>query len=90
MVNAAREPLHGDIELDDTWVGGPQPGLRGSRQLKGRKAVLVVVAVEKRGAGTGRIRMDVIPDFSQNTFMRIPAHRERRFRSKVNTESDRC
>jgi ISXO2-like transposase domain/Transposase zinc-ribbon domain len=68
MVNAAREPLHGDIELDDTWVGGPQPGLRGSRQLKGRKAVLVAVAVEKRGAGTGRVRMEVIPDFSQNTF----------------------
>ena len=49
MVNAAREPLHGEVELDDTWVGGPQPGLRGSRQLKGRKAALVAVAVEKRG-----------------------------------------
>ena len=46
MVNAAREPLHGDVELDDTWIGGPQPGLRGSRQLKGRKAALVLVAVE--------------------------------------------
>jgi hypothetical protein len=35
MVNAAREPLHGEIEVDDTWIGGPQPALRGSRQLKG-------------------------------------------------------
>src|SRR5712691_8268066 len=52
-VNAAREPLHGEVEIDDTWVGGPQPGLRGSRQLKGRKAALVVVAVEKRGTRTG-------------------------------------
>jgi transposase-like protein len=68
MVNAAREPLHGDIELDDTWVGGPQPGLRGSRQLKGRKAALVAVAVEKRRDRTGRVRMEVIPDFSQVTF----------------------
>ncbi|SRR5579875_407075 len=33
------------------WVGGPQAGLRGSRQLKGRKAALVLVAVEKRGRG---------------------------------------
>ena len=49
MVNAAREPLHGTIEVDDTWIGGPQPGLRGSRQLKGRPAALVLVAVEKRG-----------------------------------------
>jgi transposase-like protein len=27
MVNAAREPLHGEVEVDDTWIGGPQPGL---------------------------------------------------------------
>jgi hypothetical protein len=35
------------VEIDDTWVGGPQAGLRGSRQLKGRKAVIVVVAVDR-------------------------------------------
>jgi hypothetical protein len=46
MVNAAGEPLHGDVEIDDTWIGGPQPGLRASRQLKGRKAVIVLVAAE--------------------------------------------
>src|SRR5713101_5342183 len=68
MVNAAREPLYGDVELDDTWIGGPQPGLRGSRQLKGRKAALVVVAVEKRGDISGRVRMAVIPDFRASTF----------------------
>ena len=22
MVNAAREPLHGDVEVDETWIGG--------------------------------------------------------------------
>ena len=47
MVNIAREPLRGEVEMDDTWVGGPQAGLRGSRQLKGRKAALVIAAVEK-------------------------------------------
>jgi transposase-like protein len=67
MVNAAREPLHGDVEMDDTWVGGPQPGLRGSRQLKGRKAALVLVAVEKRGAASGRARMAVLPDLKETT-----------------------
>ena len=67
MVNAAREPLHGTIEVDDTWIGGPQPGLRGSRQLKGRRAALVLVAVEKRGRGTGRVRMGVIRDFKATT-----------------------
>ena len=68
MVNAAREPLHGEVELDDTWIGGTQPGLRGSRQLKGRKAALVLVAVERRGDISGRVRMAVIPDFRATTF----------------------
>jgi len=55
MVNIAREPLWGEVEVDETWVGGTQAGLRGSRQLKGRKAALVIVAVEKRGKGSGRV-----------------------------------
>jgi len=67
MVNVTREPLHGDVEIDDTWVGGPQAGLRGSRQLKGRKAAIVVVAVENRDGISGRIRMTVIPNFKQTT-----------------------
>jgi transposase-like protein len=69
MVNLTREPLQGEVEVDDTWVGGTQVGLRGSRQLKGRKAALVLVAVEKRGRGTGRARMEVIPDFKSTTLI---------------------
>jgi transposase-like protein len=67
MVNVAREPLHGEVEIDDTWIGGTQAGLRGSRQLKGRRAALVLVAVEKRGKASGRLRMAVIPDFKATT-----------------------
>jgi transposase-like protein len=67
MVNLEREPLRGEVEVDETWVGGTQAGLRGSRQLKGRKAVLVLVAVEQRGRATGRARMAVIPDFKGAT-----------------------
>jgi transposase-like protein len=74
MVNAAREPLHGEVEIDDTWVGGPQPGLRGSRQLKGRKAAIVVVAVENRGGVSGRIRMAVILNFKQTTMIEFVKH----------------
>ena len=69
MVNTARERLQGEVEIDDTWVGGEQPGIRGSRQLKGRKAAIVVVAVEKRGNASNRIRMAVIPDFKQTTML---------------------
>ena len=67
MVNVAREPLRGQVEIDEAWIGGPQAGLRGSRQLKGRRAALVLVAVEKRGKASGRLRMAVIPDFKAAT-----------------------
>lgn len=67
MVNGAREPLHGEIEVDDTCIGGEQAGLQGSRELKDRRAALVMVAVEKRGRASGRTRMSVIPDFKAAT-----------------------
>jgi transposase-like protein len=67
MVNSTRQPLSGEVELDDSWVGAAQAGLRGSRQLKGRKAALVLAAVERRGRGSGRLRMEVIPDFTAAT-----------------------
>src|ERR1035438_5743474 len=71
MVNAVCEPLHGEVEVDDTWVGGEQAGLRGSRQLKNRRAALVLVAVEKRGQASGRVRMNVIPDFKASTIIPV-------------------
>ena len=69
MVNATREPLHGEVEIDDTWIGGSQSGLRGSRQLKGRKAAIVLVAVEKRGRISGRVRMAVVRNFKKKTMI---------------------
>jgi transposase-like protein len=69
-----REPLRGEVEVDDTWIGGTQAGLQGSRQLKGRKAALVIVAVEKRGKASGRIRMEVIPDFRSVTLNGFVQH----------------
>src|SRR5437867_11060780 len=69
MVNMVREPLRGEIEVDDTWIGGAQAGLRGSRQLKGRKEALVLVAVEIQGRATGRARMAVIPDVKSATLL---------------------
>jgi hypothetical protein len=56
MINLKREPRRGEVEVDDTWVGGAQAGLRGSRQLKGRKAALVLAAVEKLGRNLTGVR----------------------------------
>ena len=67
VADVLREPLQGEVEIDATSVGGPQAGLRGSRRLKGPKAALVIVAVEKRGDATDRARMAVIPDFKAAT-----------------------
>ena len=76
MVNTTREPLRGEVEVDDTWIGGEQAGLRGGRQLKNRRAALVLVAVEKRGKASGRVRMKVIPDF-QGRYDNFVPHTER-------------
>jgi transposase-like protein len=67
MVNTTREPLRGEVEMDETWIGGHEPGLKGSRQLKGRRAALVLVAVEKRGKRSGRLRLSVVPDLKKVT-----------------------
>jgi len=71
MVSTTRDPLHGEVEVDDTWIGGEQAGLRGSRQLKNRRAALVLVAVEKSGKVSGRARMSVIRDFKSATIITV-------------------
>jgi transposase-like protein len=71
MVDANREPLKGTVEIDETLIGGEQLGLRGGRQLAGRKALLVAVAVEIRGKGSGRVRAEVIPDATAPTLSRF-------------------
>ena len=68
MVCPGRDRLHGLVEVDETLVGGPQPGKRG-RGAAGK--VLVLVTVEDR-EGTkqkeiGSIRLKIIPDASGPT-----------------------
>jgi transposase-like protein len=67
MVDANRQPLKGTVEIDATSIGGEQLGLRGGRQLAGRKALMVAVAVEVRSRGSGRVRAEVISDASAAT-----------------------
>lgn len=62
MVRPGREPLDGEVEVDETFVGGHEKG--GGRRHVGKKA-LVMVAVEVRGKGSGRVRFQQIPDTSK-------------------------
>jgi transposase-like protein len=55
MDQTGREQLAGRIEIDETWVGGREPGGRGKGSA--RKSV-VIVACEYSAAGLGRIRLE--------------------------------
>jgi len=65
MVRPDREPLHEKVEVDETYIGGPEAGLRGGRQLQGK--ALVVAAVEIRGRASGRVRLRVVRDASADS-----------------------
>lgn len=62
MVRPDRERLKEKVEVDETYIGGPEVGLKGGRQ-RGDKA-LVVAAIEVRGRASGRVRLQVVPDAS--------------------------
>ena len=62
MVRSEREQLAGDVEVDETLVGGVEHGRKRGR---GAKKCIVAVAVEvKQPKGFGRVRMRHIPDAS--------------------------
>lgn len=62
MVNPEREALKDRVEVDETYLGGPEAGLKGGRQLL--EKALIVGAVEVRGKAAGRVRLQVVPDAS--------------------------
>ena len=63
LVRPGRDRLSGTVEVDETFIGGQEPGLRGGR-AKGKK-VLTGIAVEVGAPrGIGRCRMAVLADAS--------------------------
>ena len=63
LVRPGRGRLSGSVEVDETFIGGEEAGLRGGRQ-RGKK-VLTGIAVEVREPkGIGRCRMAVLADGS--------------------------
>jgi len=68
MVRSGRDQLTGEVEVDETYVGGVGSKVRG-RGAK-RKAI-VAIAAEVRGRGSGRIRMAKIPDLSAPSLRRF-------------------
>jgi transposase-like protein len=64
MVAPERSPLRGEVEVDECWIGGVEPGKQG--RAPGPKT-LVGVAVEVRGQGSGRLRLAPLADASAPT-----------------------
>jgi transposase-like protein len=63
LVRPGRERLNGRVEVDETFFGGEEPGLRGGRQ-RGKKTLVGVAVEVHEPKGFGRCRMQVLPDAS--------------------------
>lgn len=62
MVRPGRDRLSGKVEVDETYVGGAETGVRGRET---EKKAIVVVAVEIHELfGFGRVRLRQVPDVS--------------------------
>ena len=66
MVRPGRDRLAGSVEVDETFWGSEEEGMRG-RQTESK--VLLVIAAQEDGRGIGRIRMRRIPDASAKSLM---------------------
>jgi transposase-like protein len=64
MVRPGRDRLRGDVEVDESYLGGPEPGVPGRGALG---KVLFAAAVELDDDHFGRARLGVIPDASANS-----------------------
>lgn len=64
MVRPGRDRLRGIVEVDETYWGGEEEGVRGRQTLD---KALIAVAAETDGRGIGRIRLRHIPDTSRAT-----------------------
>jgi transposase-like protein len=68
MVRPGRDRLMGQVEVDETYVGGPEEGVPGRAA---QEKALVVIAAQEDGRKIGRIRMRRIPDASSQSLHRF-------------------
>jgi transposase-like protein len=66
MVRPGRDKLTGEVEVDETYVGGVAPGKHGRGA---EKKTVVLIAVEKRGRGMGRVRFARVQDTTGDSLL---------------------
>jgi transposase-like protein len=64
LVRPGRERLTGRVEVDETYIGGVEPGLRGGRSHLAQKTLTAIAVEVREPKGLGRCRMLAIPDAS--------------------------
>jgi len=68
MVRPERDRISGEVEVDETYIGGLEEGRRAGR-LSASTKTIVVGAVEIRGRGSGRVRLSVVDDLSSTSLV---------------------
>jgi len=68
MVRQGRDRLAGEIEVDETFIGGEKHGGKRGRGAIGK--TLVLIAAQREGKKLGRIRLRCIPNASAETLER--------------------
>jgi len=66
LVRPGRDRLTGTVEVDETYIGGEEPGLRGGR-ARGKKALVGIAVEVTEPRGFGRCRMQILADASAAT-----------------------
>lgn len=64
LTRPGRELLAGIVQVNETSIGGEEPGLKG-RRARGKKALVAVAVEEHEPRGYGRCRMEIIDDDSR-------------------------
>ena len=75
MVRPGRDRLTGEVEVDESYVGGVEPGVIGRRT---EKKALVAIAAEVRGRAIGRVRMARVEEASAKSLLPFVHRGERR------------
>lgn len=66
MMRPGRDLLDGEVEVDESYVGGVEEGVSGRET---QEKAIVAVAAEIRGHGIGRIRLGVVEDVSGESLL---------------------
>ena len=67
MVRPGRDMLSGHVEVDETYIGGAEEGVRGRKTVT--KSIVIIAIEVHSPKGFGRIRLRQIPDVTGPTLI---------------------